>query len=255
MAAKKKDEGEIFVMEVNKGVAVCCILGTAPLICNRMSEKTARELLLPKGKKNAAEKASTLKHDPLSEYRSSPYRNVRDDGPTRIQLLSSMFKGSMKTAALDLPGTKKAQIGRLTYVNGDRVDVFGTPQLFMSITRSADMNRTPDVRTRAILPRWACQISVSFVQPIINQQAVVNLLAAGGITSGIGDWRIEKGSGSFGSYRLCSADDPEYLSILKEGREAQDAALDSPEAYDDETASLLSWYDVEVKRRGFKSVG
>jgi hypothetical protein len=253
--AAKAAEGEIFVMEVKKGIGHFCILGTSPLICNRMSEKTSRELLLPKGKKNAAEKASTLKHEPMTEYRNSPYRSLLDGNPTRIQLLSSMFKGAMRTAALDLPGTKKAQIGRLTYVVGDRVNVFGTPQIFMSITRSADMNRTPDVRTRAILPRWACQISVNFVEPIINLQAVTNLLAAGGITSGIGDWRIEKGSGSYGSYRLCSIDDPEYQSILQEGREAQDAALESPEAYDDETASLLAWYDIEVKRRGFKAVG
>jgi hypothetical protein len=27
----------------------------------------------------------------------------------------------------------------------------------MTPVRSADMNRTPDVRTRAILPEWACK--------------------------------------------------------------------------------------------------
>ena len=253
MAIKKEDSGEVFIMKVDKGMADFCILGTSPLICNAMSEKVKGELLLPKGKKTAAEKASSLKHEPLVEYRDSPYIDTRDDAPTRILLRSSMFKGAMKTAALDIPGAKKAQIGRLTYVMGDWVSLYGVPQIFCSVTRSADMNRTPDVRTRAILPQWACRISVQYVQPIIKLQSVANLLAAGGITSGIGDWRIEKGSGSFGSYEIVDEDDPRYVAVVNAGgRQFQDEALKDPSAYDDETEKLLAWYTVEVKRRGFK---
>jgi hypothetical protein len=250
----KKDEGnEVFITKVDQGVADFCIVGTAPLICNRMSSKVMQELLLPRGRKTAAEKAGSLKHEPLIEYRNSPYVSLDDGNPTRIQLLASMFKGAMKTAALDIPGAKKAQIGRLTYVESDRVNVYGVPQIFMSVTRSADMNHTPDVRTRAILPEWALRISIRFAQPIIKLQSVANLLAAGGITSGIGDWRVEKGSGGYGTYRLTSDDDPDFLRIIAAGgREAQDEALANPTAYDDETEELLSWYDVEAKRRGFK---
>jgi hypothetical protein len=253
MAIKRDDSSEVFIMKIDQGLADFCIIGTAPLICNRMSEKVRQELLLPKGKKNAAEKASTLKHEPLVEYRNSPYTNRDADAPTRIQLLGSMFKGAMKTAALDIPGAKKAQIGRLTYVHRDRVDVYGVPQIFMSVTRSADMNKTPDVRTRAILPRWACRVSIRYAQPVIKLQSVANLLAAGGITSGVGDWRVEKGSGGYGTYQIVTDDDPEYLDIVATGgREAQDAALENPSAYDDETESLFAWYDIEAKRRGFK---
>ena len=250
--AKAKDESEVFVMEVMQGSMSFCVLGTAPLICNRMSEKARRELLLPKGRKNAAEKASSLKHDPLAEYRASPYTSQMDSGPTRLQLLASMFKGAMKTAALDIPGANKAQIGRLVYVQGDRVDLFGVPQLLMSVTRSKDMNRTPDVRSRAIVPEWACRITVKFVKPIMREQSVTNLLAAAGITAGVGDWRVEKGAGSYGTFRLCSSTDPDFVRIMKLGRKQQNAAMENPECYDDETQSLLSWYGVEVQRRGFK---
>jgi len=251
--AKKDDGNEVFITKVDQGVADFCIVGTAPLICNRMSSKVMQELLLPRGRKTAAEKAGSLKHEPLIEYRNSPYTSLDDTNPTRIQLLASMFKGAMKTAALDIPGAKKAQIGRLTYVESDRVNVYGVPQIFMSVTRSADMNRTPDVRTRAILPEWALRISIRFAQPIIKLQSVANLLAAGGITSGVGDWRVEKGSGGYGTYRIVSDDDPDFVRIVATGgRQAQDEALATPTAYDDETEELLSWYDVEAKRRGFK---
>jgi hypothetical protein len=254
MAKAPQKETEITVLEISQGSIDVCILGESPLICNRMTNKGARELLMPRGKKTAVEKASTLKHEPLREYRASPYTTADDRAPTRIQLLGSMFKRAMMTAALDLPGTKKAQIGRLVYIENDRISVWGTPQLMMSITRSADINKTPDVRTRAIVPRWAARLTVKFVRPVLREQSVANLLAAGGVTSGIGDWRVEKGSGSYGRYRLTSPNDPEFAALMAEGREAQDAALQNPECYDDETRDLYAWYCDEVTRRGFKAV-
>jgi hypothetical protein len=248
-AVSKPADAEVQILEVSKGIIDVCILGGSPLICNRMSEKARQSLILPNGKMTTAMKAVNLKHDPLNEFRSSPYINS-ENGPTRIQLLASMFKGAMKTAALDLPGATKSKIGRLVYVEGDRIDVYGVPQVLSAVTRSSDMNRTPDVRTRAILPRWACRLSIAYVTPMINQASVINLLAAGGITAGIGDWRVEKGSGSYGQYYLVTPDDPTFLSVMQEGREAQDAGLANPEAYDDETRDLLTWFNVEITRRG-----
>jgi hypothetical protein len=254
MAKKATESSEVYIAKVDRETADFCILGTAPLICNRMSQKARQELLLPKGKKTAAEKAASLKHDPMQEFRASPYLDMNEDGPTRIQVLSSMFKKACMTAALDIPGARKAQIGRLLYVVGDRVSVYGVPELMMSVTRSADMNKTPDVRTRAILRHWAARITVSFVAPIIKLNSVANLLAAGGITAGIGDWRVEKGSGSYGTFEIVADDDPRYLDVVNRGgADVQRAALESPEPYDDETSELLSWYAGEVARRGFKA--
>lgn len=252
MAIKEK-ETSISVMEIVKGQMDFCVLGTSPLICNRMSEKAKRELLMPKGRKNAAEKASSLKHDPVAEYRASPYVSRDPASPTLLMVMASAFKKALSTAALDMPGAKKAQIGRLTYVEGDYIPIYGTPRLFMSITRSADMNKTPDVRTRAILREWACRVSITFVKPQLREQAVANLLAAAGITMGIGDWRPEKGAGSYGQFRLVSQDDAEFVRIIQtQGRIAQVASMDEPEPYDAESAELLSWFETESKVRGFK---
>lgn len=250
---KKQTESEIQILEISQGELNVCIVGESPLIYNRMTNKGAQELLMPKGKKTAAEKASSVKHDVLLEYRDSPYVSV-EEGPTRLQLPSVMFKKAMMVAALDLPGAKKAQMGRLVYVQNDRLDLYGTPQLFMAVTRSADINRTPDVRTRAIVPKWACSLTLKFARPMLTATSVANCLAAGGVTAGIGDWRVEKGSGSYGRYRLCSADDPEFIALMSESREVQDEALQNPVPYDDQSADLLSWYKAEVNRRGFKVV-
>jgi hypothetical protein len=249
-----KKEAEVIIHEVPTSMDTFYVLGTSPFICNRMSQKAREELLLPKGRKTAAEKATSLKHDPLQEFRASPYLSTRPDSPTLIEALASMFKGAMKTAALDLPGARKTQIGRLVHVIGDRVSLFGVPQLFMSVVRSADMNRTPDVRTRAILPEWCAKVTISYVHSMIRTQSVANLLAAGGVTSGVGDFRPEKGAGNYGSYRVVSEDHPEVRMLMRSaGRDAQEAALAFPRSYDDETDELLSWYNVEVKRRGIKA--
>jgi hypothetical protein len=243
----------VTILEVNRGSMEFCILGTSPMICNRMSEKAMRELLAPKGRKTTAEKASSMKHDPIQEFRDSPYQLIDENAPTLLGILPTSFKGAMRTAALDVPGAKKTQIGRLVYVHGEMLPIWGVPKLFMAITRSADINRTPDVRTRAIIPEWACRIKIDFLKPVINEQSVANLLAAAGFQSGVGDWRQEKGSGSYGSFKLVSADDKDYVRICKtQGRKAQQEALDNPVAYNDETDEMLRWFDVEIKRRGFK---
>jgi hypothetical protein len=253
MAIREKDVS-INVVEVTTSKLSFNVLGTTPLIMNRMSEKTWRELLMPKPKKNAAEKASSMKHNPIQEFKDSPYKIIDESAPTFLAVMVTAFKRAMMTAALDMPGSvNKSKIGRLVYVHGNLQPVYGVPKIFSTITRSADMNKTPDVRTRAILPEWACQIKIEFTTPILNDQSIVNLLAAAGFQSGIGDWRQEKGSGNFGSFKIVGDDDKDFKRIVKEqGRKAQIAAMESPEAFDLETEELISWFDVEVKRRGFK---
>lgn len=254
MVAKSKGAEaptEIDILEITTGRAEFMIVGTSPLIFNRMAEKAKRTLLLGGTKKTAADKAANLKHEPIEEYRASVYRNTGDECLTRLKLPAPAFKGAMKTAALDMPGTKKTEIGRLCWVMGTHVDVYGAPQLLMSVVRSADMNKTPDIRTRAILPRWACRITVAFVQPKLTGKAIVKLMAASGVICGVGDNRQEKGSGSYGQFRCASADDTEFQQIVADGgRAVQDDALHHYECYDEETDELLSWYSSEIIRLG-----
>jgi len=251
--AKVESGSEIQILEIVKGTMEFCILGTSPLIMNRMSQKVWFELLAPKGKKTAVEKASSMKHDPIQEFRNSPYIMTDAKAPTLLCILPTAFKRAMGTAALDTPGAKKAQIGRLVYIEGEQLPIYGVPKVFMAITRSADMNRTPDVRTRALLPEWACKLRVTFTKPILREQSIANLLAAAGFQSGVGDWRQEKGSGSYGSFKLVSADDKDFVRIVKtQGRVAQQAAMDKPLAYNQETEEMLAWFEVETNRRGFK---
>lgn len=248
---KTQNNEEIDILSISQASVKFCLLGITPLIYHRMSEKARRELLLPKGKKTAAAKAAFLKHNPIEEYRSSVYSFNNDSHPTRLCFPGGAFKAAIASAALDIPGAKKAQIGRLTWVAERSVAIYGVPKLFMSVVRSSDINKTPDIRTRAILPQWACEITVYFIQPQLTAQSIANLLSAAGVLIGIGDFRQEKGKGSYGQFELVEQSDKRWLDCIKNGgRKAQDKALAQPEAYDADTEEQLSWFSAEIVRLG-----
>ena len=250
-ATEQEQIEEISILRVERGYATFHLLGTTPLIYHRMGEKAKRVLLLPGGRKTEAEKAATLKHNPLEEYRSSVYRAKKDiAGETALVFPGGAFHKATSDAALDLPGVNKSKIGRLTGVQEFDVNIYGIPAMYMHEVRNSDINHTPDIRTRAILERWACRITVWFSRPLLRQTAIIDLMAAAGIYIGIGDWRQQKGSRQHGLWNIVDADDKEFLSLVKHcGRAAQLEALENPSMYDDETAALYAWYTEEAARR------
>lgn len=246
--AKEKATNELVIEPMKVGSTTLWIRGTSPLVFNAMSAKARQELLYPKGRKTTADKARNIKHDPHIEYVNSTYRRL-GNGATRLVFPACAFKAAMCNAALEIPGAKKAQVGRLVWVEGTEVDVFGSPQLWMSVVRSADMNKTPDVRTRAILPQWACKVTIRFVMPTINATSVGMLLATAGMVIGIGDFRQEKGKGNYGQFEVVNPEDVSEF-CKSAGMAEQDAALKSPEFFDSETQELITWFDDERARRG-----
>jgi len=244
----KSESVAIEIESLKTGKVDVWIKGRTPIILNRMAGKALRELLAPKGKKTTAEKQQTLKHDPVSEYRNSMSVRI-GKGPTRLVFPSPAIKGAIASAALETQGTSRAQIGRLVWVDGMSCDLYGVPQLHMAVVRSADMNKTPDVRTRAIIPQWCLKATIQYVRPQMSEQTLFQLLANGGIIIGIGDFRQEKGKGNFGQFELST--EAECKSIIAAGgMKEQDAAIKDPQCFDGDTEELLSWFHAEIERRG-----
>lgn len=247
--AKKPTEAQIEIMPITMGRITCHILGKTPLLMHRFSKKAREQLLFPKGRANAAEKAESLKHDPLMEYRETIYLNRNQKEPSAVHMPDGMFSKALASAALDLPGASKSQILRLVSIASRQINVFGIPQLHMDMVRSSDMARTPDVRSRAIFPEWACKVEIEFVASLLKQNQIVNLLAAAGIIVGVCDYRPQKG-GSHGKFSIVDANDPDYLRVIKQGgRAAQLAAIEKPMAFDADTEELFTWFNQEAARR------
>lgn len=252
MAKKQSDvDHSIQILPIKTGFMSALLVGLSPLILNPMAAKAQRELLLPSGRKTAADRQQSLKHNPVEEFRSGIYAMPGEDAPTLLGFPASAVKAAMAKAALDTPAVSKAQIGRLVWVRGNIQPIYGIPRLLMSPVRSADINKTPDIRTRPILEHWMLRIDIEFVQPALNATAIAHLLARAGLISGIGDWRQEKGSASYGQFRLADAEDPAVRELMATGgREAQREAMDAAVPYDDYTSDLLSWFNAEIARRG-----
>lgn len=249
MVAKNEKSEILEVKGIQTQKITVDIIGTSPLVCHAISQKAMQEVLLPSGKKTQAAKEQSLKHDMLDEFRNSCYQREGDDWETRIIFPSAGMKGAMMNAALELPGLKKTQLGRLVWVHGDYVSVYGIPELYLTAIRTADVNKTLDARTRAIIRDWCLRIDISFVTPTFNEITCKRVIEAAGIISGLGDFRQEKGKGSYGQFRI--AEEGEIDSIIKNGgRKAQDKALANPGFYDRESKTLFDWYQSERNRRG-----
>ena len=204
------------------------IIGTAPLIYNSMSLKAQKTLLMGAAKKTAAEKKE-IKHNPEEEFVDSCYINGTNG--SYLSFPSTGIKRGMATAALETAGVTKASINRGIYVVGEHINVWGKPYMNMSVVRSSDINRTPDIRTRAKLPNWCTEVTVRYINPTFSQLDITALLVNAGTLCGLGDWRIEKG-GPMGGYRIVQTKDDQKIFdrlVKEEGDTCQKLALENPE--------------------------
>ena len=251
MAAPKKD-APLVIPQIRQQGATINLTGNTGLVCHRMSAKAKHQLMLGGRRKTAAQRLE-IKHHPRDEFRASmhlckePYTPMDTNGApvgpaTHVVFPSMAVKSAMATAALVVAGIRKTDVQRLVFIPSEWIPVYGIPKLRMDIVRSADMNRTPDVRTRSYFETWGSIVSLLYSEPALSQHAIAALLANAGIVCGIGDFRQEKGKGSFGCF-TAGGDLPEFDLA------AQWDAIEFPQPANSESAELLSEYDNEVENR------
>jgi len=251
MAVKKAETGTLQIDALKQGRVKLRLIGTTPMYMNSMSVKAKRDLLIGGGRKTAAQKKE-IKHDPENEYRASAHK--KSDGETLLCFPAPGIKSAMATAALETAGVTKSSVQRLIFLPEMKVQIWGKPYLKMDVVRSADMNKTPDIRSRCYLPRWVAEVQIAYTMPTLSAHSIVSLLANAGAIIGLGDFRQEKGRGSYGTFAVTGADEmgewQEYWDeVTKEARAVQQAAMDDPEFADDDTIELMDILNDERARR------
>ncbi|MBM2293740.1 hypothetical protein JQX09_17565 [Sulfitobacter pseudonitzschiae] len=245
MAVKKPNE-TLQIDALKQGRVTLRLIGTTPLYMNSMSAKAKRSLLIGGGRKTAAEKRD-IKHDPETEFRASMYR--QETGDTLLCFPAPGIKAAMATGALETPGVTKSSVQRLIFLPQQKINIWGRPLLKCDTVRSADMARTPDIRTRAFLPRWCAEVDIAFVSLTLSAHSIVSLLSNAGVVCGIGDYRQEKGKGGFGTFSVHGEDlgdwQHEWDEITADARDAQQDAYDNPEYADQDTADLMEMLEDE----------
>ena len=242
MPAKKEDA--ILIERVKMETIPIKLVGMTGLYCHRMSAKAKRQLMIGGQKKTRAERIE-LKHQPRDEFRDSMHIHEGYHEYTHVKFPSMAIKSAMATAALSVAGVRKADVQRLVFFPDEWVPIFGVPRLRMDITRSADIGKTPDVRTRAYFPEWGTELLIQYVKPVLTPKAIVSLLYNAGIMCGIGDFRQEKGKGSYGTFEPTNDPWPESMT----DPDAQWDAIQNPVPDNEESAELLEEFDLEVEAR------
>ena len=185
------------------------IVGTAPLIVHKFSEKAKRQML------DAAQGRKTPKaaKDPEAEYEAAFYRH--DDGGYGFPVIAfkSASVGACRFFGKSLPMTLARQCmffdAEFSAAAGQKlVRLDGEPHMREDVTR-VGMGGT-DLRYRPEFTQWSTTISVTYVESMITRESIVSLIDAGGMGVGVGEWRPEK-KGDFGTYQIDPARDVEVL--------------------------------------------
>jgi hypothetical protein len=185
------------------------IVGTAPLIMNAWSAKARRQLL----DTQQGRKTPKVARDPEADYEAAFYR--ADDGSYGFPVLA--FKSATVEAnrfygkSVTKVGLRQALFFSGVYsksANQSLVPIHGEPRMREDVARPN--GRGADLRFRPEFLEWFSELTVTYVLASLTRASVLSLIDAGGLGTGVGEWRPEKG-GDFGTYRIDPTRDVEVI--------------------------------------------
>lgn len=175
------------------------LVGTAPLIVHRFSEKAKRQMLdAQQGRKKVKEN-----RDPEADYLASLY--VTDDGGYGFPVMG--FKAATVSAARFYDkSVTMVSLRQCLFMHGEQskqagcalVRIEGTPLLREDMVR---VGMGTDLRYRGEFAEWTATLRVVYVKSMLSRASVISLIDAGGMGVGVGEWRPEK-RGDFGTYAV-----------------------------------------------------
>jgi hypothetical protein len=174
------------------------IVGTAPLLVHRFSEKAKRQMLdNMQGRKNPK-----TPRDPQADYEAAFY-HTKDGG---YGFPAIAFKAATVSASRFYDkSVTMTSLRQFVFVNGEpsadgqqMVRIVGEPVMREDVVR---VGMGTDLRYRPQFTEWSTTLEVTFVTSALTRASLLSLIEAGGLGVGVGEWRPEK-RGDFGTYRV-----------------------------------------------------
>lgn len=175
------------------------IIGTAPLIMHKFSEKAKRAMLDAQQGRKTPKQA----RDPEADYQASFYRTKEGYGFPAVA-----FKACTISAARFYgKDVSMVQLKQFVFFPGivsenDQqalIEIHGEPRMREDVVRLGISGT--DLRYRAEFPEWSATLEVVFVSSALTQESALSLIEAGGMAVGVGEWRPQK-SGDFGTFMI-----------------------------------------------------
>lgn len=212
-AAAKSPEAPADVIEIARIDAETIqvpLVGTAPLVVHRFSEKAKRIMLdTMQGKKSPKQPKN-----PEEEYEGAFYRfgdNLEKYGFPAIGFKAATIGGARYYQGITMTMLRQVFFFRGDGIGPDRVplvEIHGEPKMREDVVRVG--NGGTDLRYRPEFAEWSATLTLTFVKSILTLNSVLSLIDAGGMGVGVGEWRPEK-KGDLGTYRI---DDTRDIFVL-----------------------------------------
>lgn len=190
----------VAISRIDAETLIVPIVGTAPLIMHNWSEKAKRQML----DNMQGRKAPKEPKDPQAEYEAAFY--LTKGGGYGFPVLA--FKAATVEASR-FYGKNVTKVGlRQTLfftgeysdkANQSLVPITGEPKMREDVVR-VGMSGT-DLRYRPEFSEWSTVLTVTYVKSSLTRDSVLSLIDAGGLGTGVGEWRPER-DGDFGTYRI-----------------------------------------------------
>ncbi len=184
------------------------IIGTAPLLVHKFSEKAKRQMLDTMQGRKTPRQAK----DPDAEYQAAFYRTRDGYGFPAVA-----FKAATVSAARfygkDVSMTSLRQFlffkGKISDADPQPlVEIIGEPKMREDVV-TVGMKGT-DLRYRPEFTDWSTTLEVTYVKSMLTRESVLSLIDAAGLGVGVGEWRPEK-RGDFGTFQLDGSRDVEVV--------------------------------------------
>lgn len=173
------------------------IVGTAPMIFHKWSEK-AIKMILDKQLKKASANTREPK-DPQKEYEDSFYKNKKGE----VAFPALCIKQAMVGASRNVEGLTMTLLRGGVFVVGDEDGLIVVK--YKKKERRQDMVRVgmgvADIRFRGQVKDWSMEFDIKWNADLFSQEQVLNLLNIAGFSCGLGEWRPER-NGDFGTFEV-----------------------------------------------------
>jgi hypothetical protein len=209
--AEKKEE-PVRLFEIDEREMVVEIVGSTDLIVNRYGH-IAKDQIQAGREKRKGKSAPRKEITPEAYWMASLYPM-----PGFVPTMKTYKKGKYGVPA---SGLKKAIVSACAYTQGEIAKTFARGGFHVDedagglvevkykdmALRTDDVrigqNRTPDVRYRASFQKWSMQVKLRYnAASGVGPEVIVNLLNLAGFHIGLCEWRAEKGSMAYGSFRV-----------------------------------------------------
>jgi len=190
----KTNQTKVSLQELKKEKITVEIVGTTPLLMEKMDMDVVERYNLKKGKK------LSKKDDKLEEDKYEAKKHLTDDG--KLGIPSTAFLKGMTEVAPYIDGMDKKRVRGSVRILGDIIPI-NFKKEFKDIRwgKTSGITKAPRKIIRPKFTNWRCKLDIVYNAMNMSAEQVINLLNWAGFQMGVGGFRPEH-SGNFGQYEV-----------------------------------------------------